>query len=134
MSFVIDVSVTMAWCFEDEASEATESMLDQLADEPALVPSLWPLEVANVLLVAERQRRITESTAARFVQLLGDLPIAVDPTSPDIDKVLAAGRRHGLSAYDATYLVLAEREGLALASKDESLQVAARTAGVQLLI
>lgn len=134
MTFVVDASVTMAWCFEDEASEATESILDRLADEPALVPALWPLEVANVLLAAERRRRITESTAARFVQLLGELPIEVDPTPPDLDRLLAAGRRHSLSAHDATYLVLAEREGLALASSDESLLVAARTAGVPLLI
>lgn len=132
--FVIDTSVTMAWCFEDEATEATDSVLDRLRDDQVAVPAVWPLEVANVLLVAERRARLSEAQAGRFVELLGQLPIEVDGSSADIDRIVAAGRRHALSSYDASYLVLAERLGLAIATLDRRLAEAARRVGIQLLI
>ncbi len=133
MTFVLDAAVAMAWCFEDEATPGTEAVLDRLVEESALVPPLWTLEVANVLLVAERRGRITESTATRFVRLLGELQILVDPTPAEVGGIMEAGRRHGLSAYDAAYLLLAEREGCPLATTDEGLSRAARAAGVPLL-
>jgi predicted nucleic acid-binding protein len=134
MPFVLDASVAMAWCFEDETTGDTEAMLDKLTEDPAVVPSLWEFEVANVLLVAERRGRLTEFQAARFVELLGRLPITVDLAPPTMTTLLAAGRRHELSAYDAAYLVLAERDGIPLATQDEKLRAAARSAGVPLLI
>jgi predicted nucleic acid-binding protein len=134
VTFVVDTSVTVAWCFEDEATPGTEAVLDRLVAEEALVPPLWALEVANVLLVAERRGRVTEAQAVRFVALLRELPIRMDPAPPDLEAVLAAGRRHDLSAYDAVYLLLAEREGVPLATLDNGLREAARTAGVPLLI
>lgn len=133
MVFVLDASVTMAWCFEDEATMATDALLDRLVDDVAIVPALWSLEVANVLLVAERKRRMTEAQAARFVQLLSQLPIRVDPSPAGVSDVLAAGRRHGLSAYDATYLVLAEQLGAPLATLDTDLATACAAAGVTVL-
>jgi predicted nucleic acid-binding protein len=134
MTFVIDASVTMAWCFDDEATPDTEGVLDQLSIEQAVVPALWQLEVTNVLLVAERRRRITEAQAARFLELLIHLPITVDATPTDLTAVLAAGRRHRLSAYDAAYLVLAERSAAPLATLDRTLATACRAAGVRLMI
>ena len=68
MPIVIDASVTMAWCFEDEASAATDDILDRLKHDSAVVPGLWQLEVINVLLVAERGNRITEAQAARAIK------------------------------------------------------------------
>jgi predicted nucleic acid-binding protein len=132
--FVLDTSLTMAWCFEDEATGETESVLDRLRHDRAVVPALWPLEVANVVLVAERRGRLSEAQAHRFVELLGQLPIDVDQTPTDLSGVVAAGRRHGLSSYDASYLVLAERLGTALATVDSRLADAARNAGVALLV
>lgn len=132
--FVIDTSVTMAWCFEDEATAATDSVLDRLRDDEAAVPSIWPLEVANVLLVAERKRRLTEAQASRFLELLEQLPITVDEVPTDVAEIVAAGRRHELSAYGGSYLVLAEHLGAPLATLDQRLADAARRAGVQLLI
>lgn len=132
MTFVIDTSVTMAWCFEDEATEATDAVLARLTSEEAVVPGLWRLEVTNVLLIAERRRRITEAQSSRFVSLLEGLPIRVAPPEPTGD-LLAVGRRHGLSAYDAAYLALAERTGSALATLDRRLAEACRTAGVETL-
>lgn len=133
MPFVVDASVTLAWCFEDEASPQTETILDMLSDDTAVVPSLWELEVSNVLLLGERRRRLTESQTARFVALLGQLPILVDSAIVNMEAVLAVGRHHALTAYDAAYLVLAEREGIPLATLDTKLRNAARAVGVQLI-
>lgn len=132
MTFVLDASITFAWCFEDEATPETDAILETLADGDAIVPRIWPLEVANVLLVAERRDRISESVSARFINLLGQLPIAVDPTPSVMGELLAMGRSRGLSAYDASYLLLAERTGLPLATADKKLLEAAQAAGVEL--
>lgn len=132
--FVVDASVTMAWCFEDEATEATDAVLDRLRSERALVPAIWPLEVANVLLVAQRRGRVSEAQIGRFVRLLAQLPVDVDETGPDIASLVALGRTHALSSSDASYLLLAERAGLPLATLDEPLTRAATRAGVPLLI
>lgn len=134
MPVVIDTSLTMAWCFEDEATNDTDVLLDRLLEDEAIVPPLWPFEVTNVLLVAERQSRITEAQAARFLDLLTQLPIRIDAAPSDPGALLAAGRRHGLSAYDAAYLVLAERLGVPLATLDGRLATAGRNAGVDVLI
>jgi Predicted nucleic acid-binding protein, contains PIN domain len=134
MPIVIDTSITMAWCFDDEATDETDAVLDQLRQDEAVVPTVWHLEVANVLLVAERRKRMSEAQAARFVDLLGRLPIRTDAATTDTSAVLAAGRRYGLSAYDAAYLVLAERVAAPLATLDTKLAAACRAAGVPLLI
>lgn len=132
--FVIDTSVAMAWCFEDETTQATDAVLDRLRDDQAVVPPIWPLEVANVLLVAERRGRLSEAQANRFLGLLAQLTIDVDDSPTDMGGVIAAGRRHTLSSYDASYLVLAERLGAPLATLDKPLTKAAHKAGVELLI
>lgn len=133
MPFVVDASVTLSWCFEDEATPQTEAILDLLSEDTAVVPSLWELEVSNVLLLGERRRRLTESQTARFVALLGQLPILVDSASVNMEAVLAVGRHHALTAYDAAYLVLAEREGVPLATLDAKLRNAAQAVGVRLI-
>ena len=102
--FVVDNSVVMAWCFEDETSRYAEAVLDLLAEATAFVPSIWPLEVGNVLLVAERNHRLSEAESARFIALLSDLPIEVDQETPDrmIKEIWALARKHHLSTYDAS--------------------------------
>lgn len=134
MPFVLDASTALSWCFEDEATPATDAVLDQLAEDRAVVPTLWELEITNVLLVGERRGTLTEAQTAHFVALLSALPINVDLADPDMTTVLAVGRQHGLSAYDAAYLVLAERDGLPLATLDDRLQQAAQAAGVELVM
>jgi predicted nucleic acid-binding protein len=133
LPFVLDASVTLAWCFEDETTQETDALLDRLAADAAITPSLWELEVVNVLLLAERRGRITESQTARFAALLAQLPIHVDPAGADMQAVLATGRHHGLTAYGAAYLVLAERAGIPLATVDARLRAAAQAAGVSVL-
>ncbi len=129
---VIDCSVTMAWCFEDEGSELADKVLDHLADTEAWVPSLWAFEVSNVLLVAERCGRLSPADSIRFVALLSDLPILIDDSAHEraLGSVLSTGRELGLSAYDATYLELAMRLGGVMATGDERLQAACRKSGI----
>jgi len=133
--FVIDANVALAWCFDDEATAATRGLLDRFADESAEVPSLWHLEVANALAVGERNGRITPARTREFIALIGVLPIAVDEQTPllALTTVLDLARSERLSAYDATYLELAMRRGLPLATKDNALAKAAGRVGVTLL-
>ncbi len=125
----------MAWCFEDEASSYSEGVLDQLGSSWAAAPAIWSLEVANALLVAERQRRLSEAQMLHFVQFLLALPVTVDGQglTGALGPVLALGREQVLSAYDAAYLELAARLGLPLASNDERLRRAATNIGVSIL-
>jgi len=131
---VIDCSVTMAWCFEDEGSLLADRVLNHIADTEAWVPSLWAFEVANVLLVAERRGRLTPADSTRFVTLLSDLPILIDDRTHEraLDSVLSTGRDQGLSAYDAAYLELAMRLGGVMATADERLREACRKSGTPL--
>ena len=78
MAFVLDCSTAMAWCFEDEDSRHADRILERFAISPAVVPTIWPLEVVNVLIVAQRKRRITLAASARFLTLLRSLPIRTD--------------------------------------------------------
>ncbi len=133
--FVLDCSVAMSWCFEDEADGYSDRILDLLAKGEGHVPNLWLLEVANVLIAAERRGRITEADSANFVELLTSLPIVVDEeaSSQAIVTLLAYSRAHGLTSYDAAYLELAMRQGLPLATRDKLLRAACKKSGVKLL-
>ncbi|MEK6777078.1 MAG: type II toxin-antitoxin system VapC family toxin [bacterium] len=133
--FVLDCSVTMAWCFEDEADKYSEAVLDQLAEGECVVPCLWSLEVANVLVVGERNKRLTKAQSSRFVELLSDLPIHVDKNTSEraLTGILPIAREHSLSSYDAAYLELSMREGLPMATQDQRLKKAAIKCGVRVL-
>jgi predicted nucleic acid-binding protein len=128
--FVLDASVTLGWAFRDEASEAGFALLEALRTETAHVPAIWPAEIANVLLQAERRRRLNPAEVARFCTLLEGLPITVAPATPPPAGLIALARRHGLTAYDAAYLDLALRRAVPLATRDATLARAAQEAGV----
>jgi predicted nucleic acid-binding protein len=126
----------MAWCFEDEASPETDEIQDWLtADARAHVPTLWHLEIANVLWACERRKRITEADSVRFLAVLEALNIMTDHQTEQHagQKTLGLARQHGVSVYDAAYLELAMRLGLPLASKDETLRKAAQAVGLSIL-
>ncbi len=125
----------MAWCFEDEATEFTDSLLEGLAQGSAKVPSIWPLEIANVLAISERRGRTNQAKITQFLRLLGSLPITVDAKTGEkaFTDVLTLARTHKLTSYDAAYLELALREGLALATVDEQLKRVANKLGVTIL-
>jgi predicted nucleic acid-binding protein len=132
MSLVLDCSVAMSWCFEEEAGDYADRVLDALEEGEAFVPSVWPLEVANVLVVAERRGRLKVGESARFLELLQSLPIFVEEVSLPraTGAVLSLARELDLSVYDASYLELAMRSGVALATHDQALAKAANAAGV----
>ena len=134
-AFVIDCSITMAWCFSDEETAKTSQILDQLATASAVVPSLWFLEVANVLAVAERHKRISAGESDQFVSLLATLDIEVDDQAHGraFSHLLPLCRSQRLTSYDAAYLDLAMRRNLPLASLDDNLRRGAKAARVKLL-
>lgn len=133
--FVVDCSVVMTWCFKDENSPYSDFILDKLENAIAYVPSIWPLEVGNVLLVAERKKRISEAGSTRFLALLTELPLTIDQETPErmITQIFALARKHNLSSYDASYLDLAMRKGLPVATLDKSLLAAAKRSNVPIL-
>lgn len=135
MPFVLDASLALSWCFQDERTEASMRVQDRLLDDNALVPPIWPLEVANGLLSAERRQRITLSRADQELRQLLSLPIAVEQgdTATAWQVVLPLARQHGLSVYDASYLELAQRRGLPLATLDRHLAAAAAQLGLLLV-
>ena len=135
MTFVVDASVTLAWCFEDENSERADQVRHRLASEDAIVPSIWPLEVAAGLRSAERRNRVAAGELPGLRQLLSALPIRVEPISLDaaLSDVLEMARALELTAYDAAYLALAVGRGLPLATIDDRLRDAAGRAGIGLL-
>jgi predicted nucleic acid-binding protein len=132
--FVIDNSVVMTWCFESERNGYTVAVLESLLTTEAVVPAIWPLEVGNVLLVAERKNRLSQASMARFLTLLGGLPILVEQETPErmLKEILALAREYGLSTYDASYLDLAMRLNLGLSTQDASLLKAAEKCQVPL--
>ncbi len=133
---VVDASVALAWCFEDEASPATDAVLDQVKDEGAIVPSLWHLELGNILLLAERRGRTIQGGIVTRLELMGQLPIAIDAetTGRAWREILTLARAERLTTYDAAYLELAVRRSLPLATKDEALLGAARRIGVAVVL
>jgi predicted nucleic acid-binding protein len=126
--------VTMVWGFDDEEDDYATAILNRMPNLQVYVPSLWPLEVANALLVGERRRRTTPADAARFLTILDSFPIDIDDETvsrawPD---TMHLARAHNLSAYDAAYLELSLRRGLPLATLDDRLKAAATAVGVVL--
>lgn len=135
MSFVIDNSVALAWCFQDEQTKPIMALLEQVTETGAMAPQLWPIEAINGLLTAERRGRISAIDRSRLIGFLQALPIMVDDETASnawlATTQLAAN--HRLTAYDATYLELALRTALPLATTDRILIAAAQNAGVVVL-
>ena len=134
-SFVIDCSLAMAWCFRNEATAATNELLERMTHESAAVPAWWYLEVTNVLALAERKGRIKPTESAAFITLLERFDLDVDDQAPSrsFSHLLPLCRAHALTSYDAAYLDLAMRWDLPLASLDRSLRHAAGAVGIRVL-
>jgi predicted nucleic acid-binding protein len=132
---VIDASIALAWCFEDEASPETDAIAESIESEGAVVPGLFQLEVGNILLQAERKGRLTSAGVAARLALLDDLSIATDSETAGRAwrETMALARAHALTSYDAAYLELALRKGAALATRDKALAAAAKGLGVRVL-
>lgn len=137
MNFVIDNSVVMRWFFGDGKPQDlryARGALDAMQSANAIVPTVWGLEVANVICRAEAQGLVTEARSGAFLEMLIGLAIQVDAGSTDhaLSSTLNLARRYKLSSYDASYLELALRQGVALATLDSDLRKAAKKAGVEI--
>ena len=131
-AFVLDGSITLAWYFKDEANPYADTIAARFPGVQAVVPTIWPLEVANAVLMGERRKRNTEAQAAKWLDYLRSLPITVDDETiaRAWSDALSLARTHHLSAYDASYLELALRRGLPLATLDDKLKAAAKAVGL----
>jgi predicted nucleic acid-binding protein len=132
-AFVLDCSVTISWFMPDESSDF--NFLDRVADEGAIVPSLWSLEIGNVLLMAERKTRITLEQRQKAIHVLTELPITVDTMTSSYAwiETMELAERYNLTLYDASYLELSLRRSLPIATFDKSLKRAAELSGVCVL-
>lgn len=136
MSVVLDSSATIAWLMANERDEAIESLFDQVAENGAIAPSLWRLEVANVLTMSVRRNRLSSQGRYSAIEDLKALAIAVDAETADhaFGASLRLADIYGLTVYDAAYLELAERRRLPLATLDKELARAALNSGVELAL
>ena len=135
MSFVVDNSVALAWCFEDEHTRAVMDLLDRVAESGAFAPSLWPLEALNGLLMAERKKRVDAKRRHRLCGFLRALPVTLDTETADQawTATIRLAERYRLSVYDAAYLELAQRRNLPLATLDKDLIKAGEALGLAVL-
>ena len=123
LGFVLDCSVAMTWCFEDEATPATDKILNNFNSKIAVVPALWHLEVGNVIALAERRGRLTENEAMEFWSLVDSLPITTDNILPERGRkeIYHLARKYKLTVYDSAYLDVAIRYSFPLATLDKEL-------------
>lgn len=129
---VLDASVALAWCFADEQSPLADAVADLLTTDRAVVPAIWPLEVGNALLSAERGDRLAAAERPALLRLLGALPIEIEPLelAQVVGPVTDLARESGLSVCDAAYLELASRLRAPLATLDQRLADSARRLGI----
>ena len=137
MAFVLDASVAISWCFPGDPNEDTRysrQILTALVSDDAIVPEVWPFEVANAIFVSFAKRKsITEPQIREFLDLLKSLPIRIEAQTLGKNLDLeSSARRWNLAAYDAAYLDLARRAHLPIATSDAALRDAA-AAGVRLI-
>lgn len=134
--FVMDCSITMAWILPGESNKATDEILNLLENTHAKVPSLWPLEVSNVLWIAERSKKLTALDVAEFKEFLSALPIFVDDETSlhAMGSIYTLAKSENLTVYDAAYLELSIRESCSIATLDKALKKAAIKQGVKVLI
>lgn len=132
MSLVIDSSVALAWCFEDEQSPETSAIEQQVVEYGAIAPVLWPLEIANGLRTAMRRNRITRTIRDAALEKLGNYPIRLDRQTDEHawTGILRLSDKHDLTPYDGAYLELAIRSNLPLATLDRELLRAALSEGI----
>jgi predicted nucleic acid-binding protein len=132
MRFVLDASVTASWAFHDEDHPIASAALERIRTDEAIAPSLWRFEVRNTLIVGERRGRLTAAHTSAFLRELSRFGVMIDQTPQEI-AILTLARQHRLTVYDASYLELAQREAVPLATLDGELRRAAVALGIGLV-
>ena len=135
MPFVLDCSVALAWLLPDERGSPADDLADELQRSTAVVPAIWPYEVSNALLVAQRRARISDDDLRRMRRALAALPIEVEAVASDhvLSTVSDLGRRLEITSYDAAYVELAARRRLPLATLDDRLRKACTALKIEVL-
>ncbi len=113
-SIVLDCSVTISWFMDDEKPSISLDILNKISEIGVIVPIIWQLEVANVLLTSERRKRITKEQRQSALYALNELPITIDQSiSKHVwNETIELAEKYNLSLYDACYLELSLRLGL----------------------
>jgi predicted nucleic acid-binding protein len=132
--FVLDGSVALSWCFKDERTAKSLEVLDLLETGEADVPAIWPMEIANVVVMALKRNRLTADSARTFLSDIDKAKITVWPFETRPDVLFASAQKHELTVYDAAYIDLALQLSLPLATFDAEMRVAAQRAGISLLV
>ncbi len=132
---VLDAAAALAWCFADGPGAGSDALLERVARDGAVVPAGWHVELADLLLAAEREARMTAAQVSAIVDSVGRLPISIEgaATPRHWSDALHLARQHRLAVHDACYLDLAMRRRLPLATPVVELQRAARDSGVDLI-
>ena len=132
--FVLDSSIALAWCFSDETNLYADSICALFPSFEAIVPAIWPLEIANILVAGERRGRNTQADTIQWTRFLSSLPIVIDEKSNAyaLSDTVDLARSLNLSAHDASYLELAIRLSLPFATLDGKLKSAAIHVGVSI--
>ncbi len=135
MAFILDCSMALAWIIPDEKDSQAQEILERLVDEGAIVPGLWSLEVANVLLISQKRGRLTHAETESALENMATLPIEIDgETNKNAwGTTIKLAMEHNLTAYDAAYLELAMRKKVPLATLDKKLHSACVSAGIKVL-
>ncbi|MFO1124766.1 MAG: type II toxin-antitoxin system VapC family toxin [Methylocystis sp.] len=130
--FVIDASILAGFALADERQPRAIKAVERLRSETAVGPSLLFFEIRNVLLVSERRRRLTAHETEALLRIIARLPITMDADCEE-RRLMSLARKYQLTVYDAAYLELSLRAGIALATLDAQLEHAARAEGVALV-
>lgn len=130
--FILDCSIAIAWCFEDETTAYTELVLSSLEKATAIVPKLWYIEISNVLLTAQKRGRINDNGIFNFLSLLEKLPIMSDNNDIDMLDLIMLSSKYRLTSYDGCYLNLSLKYNLPLATLDKKLIAATKSAGSEI--
>jgi predicted nucleic acid-binding protein len=135
VSLVLDGSATLAWLYPDEMTGPITAVFDLVIHDGAIVPYLWKIEIANSLTMGVRRSRITAKERNIALASLNEMNIVTDHQTDDPiwDQTLSLADRYNLTVYDATYLELAKRLSLPLATLDRQLRTAAQAESVPLL-
>jgi len=135
MAFVLDSSVALAWVLPDESNPTLDQLCDSLKDDVALVPPVWPLEIGNMLLVAVKRGRLNRGDIRRLITELRSLPLEIDHGSTDqsLAETFVLAQRHDITTYDASYVELARRRDVPLATLDSRLRKVCGSLSVSLL-
>lgn len=132
-SFILDCSVAITWCFEEERNNYSKFVLSYCTKHGATVLPLWKLEITNTLLVSEKRNRLHVTDTIKFIDLYNSLPLNISNLNFSIQEVIDTARANNLTSYDATYLILAMHKRLPIATNDKALTRACHHNSVQLL-